>query len=117
MAFLEDLDIERINEVLEGAVEKHVPLTVTARYGTRWVSLHSRFVAFHSDHLWVEMPTRDGEGAVQFEAAQKIGVNFKLKHHKHVFNATVVGPKTVHLDGEEVPVLVLCAPARMQRLQ
>ena len=61
--------------------------------------------------------TSDGQAAV-FSPADRLGINFKQGHHKHVFEATVVGD-CEHEDenGQSVEALKVVAPSRMQRIQ
>ncbi len=119
MAILQQLDNRQINEVLAAAMAKTVPLTLTRRQGNGWCSLRSRLLATRGEHLLVEMPTLlHGEAPDPIAPAEKLGVSFKLKHHKHLFSGTVVGVQRWALPGgEDVEALCICSPTKMQRLQ
>ncbi|MFP4140171.1 MAG: PilZ domain-containing protein [Planctomycetota bacterium] len=119
MARLQELDLGQINDALQSAVEKVVPLTVTVRHDGRWVTLRSRFVAIEGSNLRIEIPQEfETDTPWEFAPADKIALSFKLKHYKHLASATVVGVEQMELvDGQTVPVLCLCAPTKMQRAQ
>lgn len=119
MAILQQLDNRQINEVLAAAIAKTVPLTLTRRQGQGWCSLRSRLLASRGEHLLVEMPALlHGEAIEEIAPAEKLGVSFKLKHHKHLFTGTVVGMQRLALlGGEDIEALCICSPTKMQRLQ
>lgn len=119
MPTLQELTVEQINEAMEGAVQKHLPLTLTAESENRWVNLRSRAIALSAEHLIIEPPTMD-DGMTPYELAlaEKVGISFKLKHHKHIFSARVAGTATVPLeDATEAAGVRICCPTRMHRLQ
>lgn len=119
MAAIRDLSSEQIDEAVAGATEHHVPVTLTIRSGDSWQIFHSRCLALREEHMLIEMPRAEGEQPPQeFKAADRVGVSFKFKHHKHIFSATVAGTEKLPLDdGAEAQVLSLCSPTRMKRLQ
>jgi len=119
MATLQELSEQQINEAVAAAVERHVPMTVTIPASASWTALHARALAIRDEHLWLELVPDQGSGVEPALCpAEKVGVSFKLKHHKHIFTATVTGRELFSLeDGCQVPVLSLCRPRRMQRLQ
>jgi len=119
MAILQEVSVDQIDELLAEAVSRTVPLTVTVGKEGSWTILRSRALAMRDDHLLVEMPVAEPQDAPhEFVPAERIGVNFKLKHHKHIFAATVAGQDRLRLeDGTELTVLALVLPTRMQRVQ
>lgn len=118
MSTLEELDIRRVNEAIDTAVEKRVPMTVSIRRGDRWVNLQSRALRVGDERLWIEPPSGDEGEQYEFAPAEKLGLSFKIKHHKHIFNAVVAGYETMELDdGGAVRVLSVCRPTKMRRLQ
>ncbi|MFP4055155.1 MAG: flagellar brake protein [Phycisphaerae bacterium] len=119
MARLQELNLHQVNEALEAAAEKAVPLAVTFRHDGTWTTLRSRFVAVRGGHVLIEPPV-DGETETpwEFAPADRVGISFKLKHYKHLSTVTVRGVEQYTLeDGSPVPVLSLCAPSKMQRAQ
>ena len=76
-------------------------------------------VAITGKGLLVEIPPVEADVPPhEFVPAEKLGVSFKLKHHKHIFTATVSGFQDFPLDdGGTMKTLALCLPVRMQRLQ
>lgn len=119
MAVLQELGAGQINELIQAAGQRNVPMIVTIRSENTWANLHSRALSIRGSHLLLEMPVPE-EGAIphEFVPAERIGVSFKLKHHKHIFAGTVAGQERVKTaDGTEIPALAIVMPTRMQRLQ
>ena len=119
MSLLQELSAEQIDEVLAIALERQIPVIVTIRQGDSWANLHSRALTMRDRHLLLEMPITELDAMPhEFVPAERVGVSFKLKHHKHTFAGTVVGQERLCTEsGENVPVLAVVAPSRMQRLQ
>lgn len=114
---MQDLNIRQINEAILGAVERHIPLSLSVQ-ADDWVNLHSRFVAVRDEHLLLELPLLEDGTPHEFAPAQKVALSFKLKHHKYLSNARVVRIDSwTQEDGTEVAVLSSCFPMQMQRLQ
>jgi c-di-GMP-binding flagellar brake protein YcgR len=116
---LQELSFKQINEALNLASQKNVPITITIRQESAWLNFPSRMVAITGKGLLVELPPVAADVPPhEFVPAEKMGVSFKLKHHKHLFTATAVGLQDFPLEGgESIKVLALCLPVRMQRLQ
>ncbi len=119
MATLQNLSNQQIDEVLNLAAEKQVPAAIIVRDEGEWASFRTRFVGMSRGHILLEMPApQPGEEPGEFSPADKVGVSFKLRHHKHLFNGTVAETGTVRLDdGSVQTVLHVCSPTRMQRMQ
>ena len=114
---MQDLSIRQIDEAIQGAVERHIPLTLSVQ-SDGWVNLHSRFVTVCDEHLLVELPPREESQSYEFAPAQKVAMSFKLKHHKYITTARVAEISFwTQENGTETKVLVLCFPMQMQRLQ
>jgi len=119
MAVLQELASDQINELIAQAGERNIPMVITISSHNAWCNLKSRALGIRGSHLLMELPySQDGVVPHEFVPAERIGVSFKLKHHKHIFAATVVGQQRVAMeDGTELPVLAVVMPTRMQRLQ
>ena len=119
MGYLQELNEKQIGEALVGAAERQIPVTVTIRRGQRWVNLRSRFLAICGQKLLLEPPSGpEGAPPQEFGPAQKVGLSFKYKHHKHIFSTTVIGnDKVVLAENTAAPGLALDRPVRMERLQ
>lgn len=119
MATLQDLNTRRIDESLLEAAMRRVPATLTIRMGKAWCNYHSRVLALADNRLLMELPGPEEHSAPhEFVPAEKVGVSFKLKHHKHIFSAVLAGTVQFALDdGTTVPALAFVPPTRMQRLQ
>ena len=113
MSAIQELTNQQVDEVLAVAVDRRVPVTLTAQRGRSWQVSAARALARRDEHLLLELAA-DPQGQVgRFIPAENIGVSFKMKHHKHIFTATVVAME----QGPAGEVLVVCRPSRMQRLQ
>ena len=118
MPTLQHLNNRQTDEVIEMANERHVPVTITVRSEGGWMSLRSRLLDVQQGHLWLELPADGGEASHGFRPADKAGVSFKLKHHKHLFTGTVASVGDAQLtDGTRRCVLQVCSPTKMHRLQ
>jgi c-di-GMP-binding flagellar brake protein YcgR len=116
---LQELSLKQINEAMSLASLKNVPITITIRHESTWLNFPSRMITIVGKSLLVELPPVEADVPPhEFMLAEKVGISFKLKHHKHVFTATVAGLQDFLLEnGEPMKVLALCLPTRMQRLQ
>ena len=116
---LQELSLRQINESLLLGSQKNIPITFTLRVDGAWLNLPSRMIAISGKQLLFELPPVEADVPPhEFVPAEKLGVSFKLKHHKHIFTATVAGVQDFALDGGgTTKVLAVCLPARMQRLQ
>lgn len=116
---LQELNLRQINEAMSLASQKNVPVAITTRHEDAWLNFPSRMITVAGKCLLVELPPVEADVPPhEFVPAEKIGISFKLKHHKHIFTATVAGLQDHLLDnGEPMKVLALCLPTRMQRLQ
>jgi len=119
MAVLQELASNQIDTLIAQAGKRNIPMVITINLRNTWCNLKSRALGIRGSHLLMEIPHReDGVPPHEFVPAERIGVSFKLKHHKHIFAATVVGQERVEMeDGLEIPVLAIVMPTRMQRLQ
>jgi hypothetical protein len=78
-------------------------------------------VDLRDGHLWLDYPLPDageGQAPLAFSPADKIGISFKLKHHKHIFTGIVVGETTLPpQEGYSGRVMLVCSPTKMHRMQ
>ncbi|MFB3892205.1 MAG: flagellar brake protein [Phycisphaerae bacterium] len=119
MATLQDLDPQQMEQSVYDAIARRVPVILTVRVGDSWSNLHSYVLAERERTLLLELPLPDDSRPPhEFAPGEAVGVSFKHKHHKHIFNTRVVGLQSLHTeDGCALHVLALEAPAKMQRLQ
>ena len=112
------LSTVEINRAVAGAVDRRVPVTVSVRTDQGWENLYSRFLDQTDEHVLLEMPRAEDAAEVRtFQEADRLGISFKFKHHKHVFTGTVAGTGTHSVGGRDVPVLRVCLPTQMHCLQ
>ena len=116
---LQELSFKQITESLFLGSQKNIPITITIRQDSLWLNFPSRMISITGKQLLVELPPVEADVPPhEFVPAEKLGISFKLKHHKHIFTATVAGMQDFPLEnGESTKVLALCLPTRMQRLQ
>jgi len=119
MAMLQELDVAQIDQTIAAAIEKQVPVVLTAHGKNAWVNVHSRLLAARNGRLLLELPPGEaGLGSPEFHPADKIGMAFKLKHYKHVATVVIAGDECLVLpDGTSTQALSVCAPSKMQRIQ
>ena len=119
MAKLQEMNQDQITDVLQAAIERQVPVTVTLKRGDTWTSCHTRLLAVQDPHvLLAGLKVYDLEHPPQIVPAEKIGLSFKLKHYKHIFTVTAVG--TESFDGGRYgpsEAISVCWPSHMHRLQ
>ena len=118
MLGLQELGVRQIREVISEAANRRVPAAMTFRDGDQWVQLHSRIITADQERILLELPT-DGDGTpYEFSPADRVGIAFKLKHHKYICMVTVAGPQPLSLDdGSDIQVLAVCWLSQMQRIQ
>ncbi|MCY2927691.1 MAG: hypothetical protein NT031_20065 [Planctomycetota bacterium] len=119
---IQELQHQQIDEAIRAAVDKGIPVTVTVQPDGQdtWINLHSRLIACQDNQLLIEPPTaQEGEAPREFRPSDRIGVSFKLKHHKHIFNTVVLGEHKGWRVGPSPAsdALAISSPTRMQRLQ
>jgi len=119
MATLQNLTNQQIDEALYAAAERQVPATINICGENGWSGFRTRMLAVRDRHILLEAPQpENGDTPRPFLPADRVGVTFKFKHHKHVFSATVAEVTTESLDGGPAgSVLHVCSPTRMQRMQ
>ena len=120
MSAFQELRELQIDEAIRTAVDKGIPVTVTVQSEGEgsWINLHSRLIARQDQQLLIEPPTAEqGEPARELSPSDHIGVSFKLKHHKHIFNTVVLGKGWRGGEAGSSEALAISAPTRMQRLQ
>jgi hypothetical protein len=90
MAFLEDLSPQEMCEAIQLLADGKLPLALTVRHQSRWVTFRTRAIAQHEGILWVEMPQEDQlPKDCRFRIGQRLGVSFSVAHRKFVFAARV----------------------------
>lgn len=119
MSSLQELSIRQITEAAVAAVGRHIPITISIRVDQNWTTLQSRVLELKDNHLLLEIPPMEiGIPPHEFVPGEKLGFSFKLKHHKHIFTASVAGFAPVTLEsGATINTVSICLPTGMQRLQ
>lgn len=119
MATLQYLSFRQIDDVIRAACHRAVPVTITIRIDGGWFNMCARMIGMRDGHLLLELDPPEDEGQVhEFQPADKVGVSFKLKHHKHIFTATVACVERARsMNGADVRILQVCSPTKMHRMQ
>ena len=119
MAKLQEMTQEQISDVLQEAIERQVPITVTFNRNGAWTNCHTRLLAVQEPHVLLgALHVYDGEEMPRIHPAEKIGLSFKLKHFKHIFTVTAVGTEKLEETSDDSPqTLSVCFPSSMHRLQ
>ena len=118
MSVLQELNPMQMSEALIAICEKHIPITVMLRRGQTWLNLRSRFLGIEGARLIFDMPHNEaGEPLDDLVPAEKLGVSFKHKHHKHLFNTTVLKLRDCEDGTGGAGKLLAGCPTAMQRIQ
>ncbi len=121
MAFLEDLTPEDVKETLARLADGNLPVSLTVRYQSRWVTFETRVIAEKAGVFWVELPKTDHlPTPYEFQPSEQVGMTFSLGHRKYVYSAMVIGKESYRLDPEaQNPRMALRLDAgdRMQRVE
>jgi len=118
MPIVQRLRKSQIAECLAEAVARQTPVTLTCRQDGRWHTLRTQILSKDERGLWVAFPQPRTAPMPQLRVGMEIGLSFKLKHHKHIFNTVVEAMGQFGLpDGQQVQALRTSAPQRMQRVQ
>jgi c-di-GMP-binding flagellar brake protein YcgR len=119
MAKLQEMTQEQIGQVLQAAVERQVPVTVTLKRDNAWTSCHTRLLAIQDPRVLLgQLQGHDGHESPKIAPAERVGLSFKLKHYKHVFTVTAVGSERPEGAPDDSPdAISVCWPNSMHRLQ
>jgi hypothetical protein len=119
MAKLQEMTQEQIGQVLESAIDRHVPVTVTLKRDNAWTSCHTQFLSIQDPHVFLApLRVHDDQETPVIVPAEKVGLSFKLKHYKHVLTVTAVGTQQVRTaSGQTSEAISVCWPNTMHRLQ
>ena len=116
MSIIQEVGLSQIEQYLCEAIRRQVPVSLTYRVGRTWVNCHSKILKQADDKLWLEQPASDSHPEIK--RGLPVGLSFKIKHHKHIFNTVVAAAGQFRFD--ELPaVRALCIPCprEMQRVQ
>ncbi len=119
MPTIEELSQRQIQDSICEAMNKRVPLILSHRQGEVWVSSQSQILRVLQDRLYLAYPQTQyqDEPPPVFQPDTLVGVSYKIRHHKHIFNVAVQGISDLAVDGRETRILCLNLPAEMQRVQ
>jgi hypothetical protein len=118
MAIVQRLSARQIEESLDEAMQRHIPVSMTCRTGLEWHNLHSKILHRTPQSVWLEYPA-EAEGFMpEISVGCPLGLSFKLKHHKHIFNAVVEAAGEFGLAGEaKMRAIRVATPQRLVRVQ
>ena len=116
MPIIQDLSPIQIHEALSEALRREAPLAVTCCIDNSWYSMRSRILQLRDADICLEYPSCEGE-APELSDSTPIGLSFKIKHHKHLFNALIEEACERTDGGEGVEAIRIAIPRRMQRVQ
>ena len=118
MSALQELSPMQMSEALVAAAEKQIPVTVMLHRGEVWLNMRSRFLAIDGARLIFELPRISEDKAIDdLVPAEKFGVSFKHKHHKHLFGSTLLALQSYQGSDGEIRAVAVGCPTTMQRIQ
>lgn len=105
--------------VLEKAVAKRLPLTITTRQYDSWQVYKSNFVALENNRLLLAPPVLDtNDGHMEPTQGQELAITFKLGYYKNLFVTRAIGQERYELDpGIFMPVVIVLAPDQLEKIQ
>ena len=106
-------------QVLEKAVAKRLPLTITSHQNHSWKVYKSNFVALDNNRLLLAPPVLDThDGHMEPAQGQELAITFKLGYYKNLFVTRTIGQERHQLDdGIFMPVVVTLAPDQLEKIQ
>jgi len=118
MPLSQELSGSQIRQSLDEAIRRRTPVAMSCRVGQQWHNLRTRALQRTGGSLWLEFPVMEPADTVDLVAGLEVGLSFKLKHHKHIFNVPVEAAGELEPRvGQKVQALRVTMPARMQRVQ
>ncbi len=106
--------------ILEAAVEKRSPLTLTVQSGNSWQVYKSQFLGLQKNRVILSQPVPDtADCHMEPGVGQQLAVAFKKGYNKCLFVTRVIGQDRLQLmdDGEYVPVLTVFCPEQIEKIQ
>ncbi len=106
-------------ELIETAVGKRLPLTITTRQDKNWQVYKSNFIAIQSNRLYLAHPTPDmNDCHTEMATGQEIAVSFKKGYYKNLFVTRSISQDRFEIDsGVFMPVIVVMFPEQIERIQ
>ena len=120
MAGLMRLDDTQRDLRLKAAVEKCIPMTLTAKIDGQWRNHKARFISHHDRHILIEpAPKREEDAGNSLEATpgMHLGVSFKFGNHKYVFSTTVIELQEMYLAQGNTEVATITWPETLELMQ
>ena len=117
MPNLQELDNDQINEAVRGAADRRIPVSLTLHQLEGWTVYYSRFVALDGQHILLALPRTDNGEIHEFGLADRVGLSFKYRHHKHICSVIVAGLAPLAGSDDPTPLLTVVSPTQMHRLQ
>jgi c-di-GMP-binding flagellar brake protein YcgR len=105
--------------LLQEAVQKHLPLTLTNKQNNCWQVYKSTFIGVLANRLVVALPVADaGAGHIEPSAGQEVAITFKKGYHKCLFVTRIVGREQFELDpGVSMPAMTVFCPQQIEKIQ
>lgn len=106
-------------ELIDEAIERHLPITLTNRHGDVWQVYKSHFVRRHANLLTIALPTPDvADCHMEPAIGQEVAVTFKKGYNKCLFVTRIVRQETIELEpGIFMPAISLFMPQQIEKIQ
>jgi len=108
------------HEWLLQEAQNHGPIVLNARISHRWLVLKSRFHGVNRENglLFIEDPSQQGRGRSEFEIGQNVGISFRHRHKKCIFETQIIDESLPDKEGtSSVPIISLRWPDRIHEFQ
>lgn len=106
-------------QLIETAVEKHLPATITNRAQSRWQVGKSSFLAVKANRIILAQPVpKVGETPLEPADGQEVAITFKKGYHKCLYTTRIVGRTAYDLeDGTHTQALISLWPQQIEKIQ
>lgn len=112
---------QECHDLLNWAIEKHVPVTITTRNSDseEWHVYKAQMLDTHDRRLFLSEPVPDtGSSPLEGAVGQEIAVTFKKGYNKCLFVSRLAGRKNITLDsGTDVSTLACYRPEQLEKIQ
>lgn len=106
-------------KLLEQAVLKQTPMTITRRVDDTWQVFKAQFLRMQGNLMLFSQPVPDDPSAhLELTPGQVVSVAFKKGYNKCLFNTRVVGQEQYEWeDGQTVPAMKVFIPQQIEKIQ
>jgi c-di-GMP-binding flagellar brake protein YcgR len=105
--------------ILEKAIAKRSPLTITTHQYDQWQVYKSNFIALGNNRLLLAPPVLDThDGHMEPSQGQELAITFKQGYYKNIFTTRAIAQERYEIDpGIFMPVVAVMVPDQLEKIQ